>query len=201
MGWDAITGYLQTSQRVSVYAFLPSHYGYSDLPFEELAILRAQLLKILEDEGVDGIKRFSRRMRNERRIKPDKVLKLNKTVYGIPDAGQSFNMFMQSLHLKKCSIMTQISEIGSLHFYKIMQRDVQDANGGKESVSTEYLLAITWVDDVRYFETEEMVTNYEKTINENCRCIFEGVSKDFVSIQILHDVDAKILELRQEDYW
>jgi hypothetical protein len=28
-----------------------------------------------------------------------------------------------------------------------------------------------------------------------------GVSKDFVSINILHDVDAKILELQQEDYW
>jgi hypothetical protein len=29
-GWDATTGYLQTQQRVNVYAFLPSHSGYSD---------------------------------------------------------------------------------------------------------------------------------------------------------------------------
>ena len=199
MGWDATTGYLQTAQRVPVYAFLPSHYGYSDLSYEELATLRAQLLKILNAEGIEGIKKFSRRMRNERRVRPDKVLKLNKSVYGIPDAGQSFNMFMQSLHLKKCQ-MAQ-SEIDPCIFYKILQQDVDDGCGGLETRLVEYLLAITWVDDVRYFGTEKMVKEYEETINQNCKCTFEGVSKDFVSIQILHDVDAKILELRQEDYW
>jgi hypothetical protein len=187
MGWDATTGYLQTTQRVPVYAFLPSHYGYSDLPYEELATLRAQLIKILNAEGIEGIKKFSRRMRNERRV------------YGIPDAGQSFNMFMQSLHLKKC-MMAQ-SEIDPCIFYKILQQDVDDGCGGMETRLVEYLLAITWVDDVRYFGTEKMVKEYEETINQNCKCTFEGVSKDFVSIQIHHDVAAKTLELKQEDYW
>ena len=39
-GWDATTGYLQTAQRVPVYAYLPSHHGYSNLEYEELAKLR-----------------------------------------------------------------------------------------------------------------------------------------------------------------
>ncbi len=45
-GWDATTGYLQTKQRIKVYAYLPSHHGFSDMEFEELAVFRQQLLKI-----------------------------------------------------------------------------------------------------------------------------------------------------------
>jgi hypothetical protein len=46
-GWDATTGYLQTKQRVPVYAYLPSHWGYSNLEYEELAKLRAKLVEVL----------------------------------------------------------------------------------------------------------------------------------------------------------
>ena len=65
----------------------------------------------------------------------------------------------------------------------------------------EFLIAITWVDDVRYFGTPKLVKEYEKVISLNCKCTLEGISKEFVSIQINHQVDAKILELTQEDYW
>jgi hypothetical protein len=37
-GWDATIGYLQVEQRVPVYAYLPSHHGFSDLSFEALGI-------------------------------------------------------------------------------------------------------------------------------------------------------------------
>jgi hypothetical protein len=94
------TGYLQTEQRVPIYAYLPSHYGYSNLTFEELAQLRAKMIHLLKTEGIEGVKRFSGKMRKERRIRPKTVLKLNRSIYGVPDAGQSFAMFMQSLHLK-----------------------------------------------------------------------------------------------------
>jgi hypothetical protein len=129
-GWDATTGYLQTEQRVPVYAYLPSHYGYSDLEYEGLAELRDSLLKVLMKEGAEGIKLFSRRMRNERRVRPSTVLKLNKSVYGIPDAGQSFAMFMLSLHLKKCDMVQ--SEIDPCIFYKF-------ALSNDLTWSTEYL--------------------------------------------------------------
>jgi hypothetical protein len=58
-GWDATTGYLQTTQRVPVYAYLPSHHGYSNLEYEELAKLRMKLIEVLKNDGIKGIKEFS----------------------------------------------------------------------------------------------------------------------------------------------
>ena len=48
-GWDATVGYLQADLDVPVYAYLPSHHEHSELPMEELAILRQQLLKLVDD--------------------------------------------------------------------------------------------------------------------------------------------------------
>jgi hypothetical protein len=56
-GWDAKTGYLQTEQRIPIYAYLPSHHGYSSLSFEDLAQLRSQLIKLLLKDGLVGVKR------------------------------------------------------------------------------------------------------------------------------------------------
>jgi hypothetical protein len=58
----ATTSYLQTKQRIKIYAYLPSHYGQSDMEFEELAQFRKQLLKlkILKEKGMKGVKDFSR---------------------------------------------------------------------------------------------------------------------------------------------
>jgi hypothetical protein len=197
-GWDAKTGYLQTEQRIPIYAYLPSHHGYSSLEFEELAQLRAQLVKLLLKDGLAGIKKFSSNMRKERRIRPKTVLKLNRSIYGVPDAGQSFAMFMQSLHLKKCGMVQ--SEMDPCIYYQILQRDSK-VGEMMVPILEEFLIAITWVDDVRYFGTQELVKEYEKVISSNCKCTLEGISKEFVSIQINHQVDAKILELTQEDYW
>ena len=194
-GWDATTGYLQTKQRVPVYAYLPSHYGYSDLEYESLARFRAKLINILKTDGMQGIKAFSRKMRNERRMRPDTVLEIKRSVYGIPDAGQAFSMFMQSLHIKKCGMVQ--SDIDPCIYYKIME------NNNPESVNavTGFLLVITWVDDCRYFGTSELVEEYEATITNNCKCTMEGVSKEFVSIQLNQDINTHTFELTQEDYW
>jgi hypothetical protein len=64
-----------------------------------------------------------------------------------------------------------------------------------------YLVVITWVDDCRFFGTTDLVREYEDTISKNCKCTLEGLSKEFVSIQINHKVEEGILELTQEDYW
>jgi hypothetical protein len=196
-GWDAKTGYLQTVQRIPIYAYLPSHHGYSNLTYEKLAHLRMQLILTLNKEGLEDVKRFSRNMRKERRIRPKTVLKLNRSIYGVPDAGQSFAMFMQSLHMKRCGMVR--SELDPCIYYKIMQQDCGEA-GQEEPVLVEFL-AITWVDDVRYFGTQRLVDEYEATIKEHCKCTFEGESKEFVSIEIVHQVEEKILEQKQEEYW
>jgi len=42
---------------------------------------------------------------------------------------------------------------------------------------TGYLVAITWVDDCRYFGTDDLVEEYEKVLIENCKYTLEGVGK------------------------
>ncbi len=66
-GWDATTGYLQNKQRIKIYAYLPSHHGYSDMEFEELAEFRKQLLRIMKERGIKGVKESSRHQKKERR--------------------------------------------------------------------------------------------------------------------------------------
>ncbi len=51
------------------------------------------------------------------------------------------------------------------------------------------------------FGTTELVKEYEETITNNCKCTMEGVSKEFVSIQLNQDINAHTFELTQEDYW
>jgi hypothetical protein len=196
-GWDATTGYLQTVQRVPVYAYLPSHHGYSNLEYEELAKFRVQLLEVLKTDGIKGIKDFSKRLRNERRIRPANVLELKRSVYGIPDAGQSFSMYMQSLHLKHCGMVQ--SDLDPCVYYKIMTKEKDHLGNGGEI--TDFLIVITWVDDCRYFGTDEMVKEYEASIQKHCKCTMEGKSTEFVSIQIHHDLEKKTIELTQCDYW
>ena len=42
---------------------------------------------------------------------------------------------------------------------------------------TGYLVAITWVDECRYFGTDDLVEDYEKVLVENCKYTLEGVRK------------------------
>jgi hypothetical protein len=56
-------------------------------------------------------------------------------------------------------------------------------------------------DDCRYFGTLNLITEYESAITEHCKCTMEGVSKEFVSIQLNHNITDRTFELTQEDYW
>jgi hypothetical protein len=57
------------------------------LEYESLALFRSKLIDVLKVDGMLGIKAFSRKIRNERRLRPDTVLEIKRSVYGIPDAG------------------------------------------------------------------------------------------------------------------
>jgi hypothetical protein len=196
-GWDATTGYLQTKQRIKIYAYLPSHHGYSDMEFEDLAVFRKQLLNIKKNKGMKGVKDFSRQMKKDRRWKPETVLELKSSTYGIPDAGQAFAMFMQGLHIKKCGL-TQC-EVDPAIYFKIEEE--ADPGTHKELKVKNFLIAITWVDDVRYFGTEKFIKEYEEAVSRNCKCTMEGDSSEFVSIDIKQDLEQKTLELTQAKYW
>ena len=68
-GVDAITGYLQSAQRVPVYATKPSHAGYSDMPMEELAVLRKQLLGLIARDGLGAIRKLITEQKNSEKYK------------------------------------------------------------------------------------------------------------------------------------
>jgi hypothetical protein len=82
-------------------------------------------------------------------------------------------------------------------YYKIMENDDPESN----NAVTGFLLVITWVGDCRYFGTAELVEEYEKAITDNCKCTMEGVSKEFVSIQLDQDINNHTFVLTQQDYW
>jgi hypothetical protein len=133
----------------------------------------------LKADGIKGIKEFSKRLRQERRLRPSTVLELKRSVYGIPDAGQSFSMYMQSLHLKHCGMVQ--SDLDPCMYYKILQKGKDHlGNGGEVS---DFLIAITWVDDCRYFETDRMVKEYEESIQKHCKCTMEGKLTEFRRLQ------------------
>jgi hypothetical protein len=62
------------------------------------------LLQKVKEEGPESLKRMARDLKKERRDRPKRVLKLKKSIYGIPDAGQAFSMFVQGLHTKGCGL-------------------------------------------------------------------------------------------------
>jgi len=190
-GWDATTGYLQSKQRIPVYAYVPSHHHFSLLSFEELAVFRRKLLDLVANEGVEGLRRFSGKMKRESRQFPRVILLLKSSVYGIPDGGQAFAMLMQSVHIKKCG-MKQCEMDPSIY----VRIDYDDDDKVRD-----YIIAITWTDDVRYFGTDNAVKQYESTVQKEIKCKMEGVSKEFVSIEMNHDTAKGTMELTQRDYW
>ncbi len=52
-------------------------------------------------------------VRKDQRDKPAEVLRLDKSIYGIPDAGQSFSMYMVGLHLKHCGLSEDDGDLAS----------------------------------------------------------------------------------------
>ena len=213
-GWDATTGYLQADLEIAVYAYLPSHHEYSEMPMEELAVLRQQLLTLVEKEGPKGLKEFVALHRRNTRKNPDKALELRKSVYSIPSSGNSFAMLMKSTHTDKCGVHQ--TETDPSIYIKIVcdetgtGEDVEPNSKravecvGEEGTTkvhcvdgtvVEFLVIIVWTDDVRYFGTKKLRLQYEADIKKNLRVDFEGPSSSFVSCDFKQDFEAKTLEV------
>ena len=106
MDGDAICGYLQTKEQFDIYAYLPTHEGYSNLEYEDLGELRKTFLKIFEEQGMEGIKRFARNHKKQYRANPEKVYKCKKAIYRNLSAGAEFEKLMTSVHVQTVG-MTQ----------------------------------------------------------------------------------------------
>ena len=66
-------------------------------------------------------------------------------------------MFMQGLHIKKAEMVQ--CKVDPAIYVKVSY----SADGKVDG----FMVAITWVDDVRYLGTEELVQQYEATISAN----------------------------------
>jgi hypothetical protein len=100
-------------------------------------------------------------------------------------------MLMQSVHIKKCGLRQ--CEVDPSIYVKV--------GVGEDGTVTDYIICITWTDDVRYFGTDNYVNDYERVVQQEIKCKLEGVSKEFVSIEMFHDTAKGTMELTQVDYW
>ena len=191
-GWDAVCGYLQTKEQYDIYCYLPSHEGYSKLEYEEIAELRKAFLKILETEGMAGIKRFARNHRKQYRANPKQVYKCNSSIYGNLSAGAEFEKLMHHAHIQVCG-MTQTQPEPSM-FVKI-KVDENDIVIG-------YLIVIAFVDDVRMFGTDPELQEYKSKIASCMKVKFDELPvPEFVGIQTYQNLEKGLCELKMPNYW
>ena len=191
-GWDAVCGYLQVKEQYDIYSYLPSHYGYSDLEYEELGKLRQSFLKMVQDEGVEGLKRFARNQKRETRSNPTHVYKCEKAVYGGPGCGNAFEGLMHSVHTKTAGL-TQ-TQPGPSMYLKI-KVDGEDKVVG-------YLVVMFFVDDVRFFGTDAEIKQYKTDVVSRMKVTFENPSVcEFASIETYQDMKHGTSELKMPTYW
>ena len=191
-GWDAVCGYLQVKEQYDAYAYLPTHHGYSDLEYEELAKLRQSFLKIVEEQGEEGLRKFTKMHKRNGISNPRFVYKCNKAVYGGPGCGNAFEMLMHSVHTKTCGL-TQTQPEPSM-FVKIITDNDDKVIG--------YLVVMAFVDDVRFFGTEPEIEQYKRDVMSRMKVAFEDPPvTDFVSIETYQCLATGTTELKMPTYW
>jgi hypothetical protein len=190
-GLDAVTGFLQAKEQFNLYAFLPSHGKYSSLSFEDLAVIRVKLLKLIEKEGQQGLKKFAAAHKRESRVNPTTCYQLNSSIYGAPSANHEWEMLFQDAHVNKCGLT--LSEVEPSLFVK-MKVDEEDN-------VVEWMIATIWTDDVRYFGTEEMLDEYEKELQKHIKVKLLGMPGEFVGVDIIQDMERGLCEMKSAKYW
>jgi hypothetical protein len=191
-GWDAVAGYLQTTEQFDIFAFLPTHADYSNLEYEDIAKLRHSFLQIMKTDGIEGVKRFARNYRKQHRSNPSKVYKCNSSIYGNQSAGMEFEKLMNSVHIYTAK-MTQTQPEPSMYFK--IHVDSDDCVVG-------YLVVIAFVDDVRYFGTQPEVEKYKQDVLSRLKVKFEKPPvQEFVSIETYQSLDEGTCELKMPRYF
>ena len=190
--WDAVCGYLQCKEQYDIYAFLPSHHEYSSLEYEEIALLRQEFIKLVQSEGLEGLKKFAREHKRDGRKNPRKVYRCNSSIYGAPSAGHEFEMLMHSVHTKTCGL-TQTQPEPSLYCRLVVDN---------ENVVVGYLIVAIFVDDVRFFGTQPERERYMKQVMGKMKVTIEKPPvTEFVSIEIHQDLATRTCELKMPAYW
>ena len=202
-GLDVSTAYLTADQRIPLFCYKPSHADFSGLSIEELAVLRAKLLEIVKKDGVGALKRLQRKLNKTEEER--KVWQLVRAVYGVPDAGNAFAMRLQGVLRKDCGLVQ--CDVEPCIWFKVEyydQSELLDRDKGKEIVK-DWVLLCSWTDDLRYFGTDKMLSELEEAIVDpergNLKVTLQGEIEDFVALDIVHDIEAGTLEVKQPQYW
>jgi hypothetical protein len=190
-GCDAVTGFLQAREKFDLYAYLPSHGRYSSLSFEDLAILREQLLKLVDKEGEAGLKKFAAIHKKESRSNPKSCYRLNSSIYGAPSANHEWDLLFQGAHINECGLT--LSEIEPSLYVRV--------ETNKDDEVVEWMIAHIWTDDVRYFGTDDLLKRYEENLQKKIKVKFLGVPEEFVGTEFVQDLHRGLCELKAPKYW
>jgi hypothetical protein len=161
------------------------------MTFEELAVLRMNLLELVKKEGVIGLKKFAAAHKRESRINPKTCYRLNSSIYGAPSANHEWDMLFQSAHVNGCGMT--ISDVEPSMYVRI-EVDEND-------VVKEWMIANIWTDDVRYFGTDGMIAKYEENIQKSVKVKLLGSPGEFVGTDFVQDLELGLCELRAPKYW
>jgi hypothetical protein len=100
-------------------------------------------------------------------------------------------MLFQGAHVNKCGLT--LSEVEPSLYVKMNTND-------KDEV-VEWMIAVIWTDDVRYFGTKMMLDEYEKELEKHIKVKFLGVPGEFVGVDIKQDLERGLLEMKSPKYW
>ena len=192
---DVKCAYLQGKQRIPIYAFLPSYIDIIDLSWEELMVIRKDLLKLVENEGASALKNLGRKKRRQ----ASRVLRLMSSVYGSPDAGNEWGLLLTHIFTVKMGLQRS-SVDGCLYF--LSRGQLVEPEGRGDSVwKSEYLVVMTWTDDIPYFGTPELEVWFKSECDKHLPMVWKDVCDDFISIEVKQDLERGTCELTQEKYW
>lgn len=194
-GADVRCAYLQGRQRIPIYAFMPVYFSLSDMSWEALGELRKKLLRLVETKGKAGIKQLAK----QKRRSSNQVIELLASVYGTPDAGNAWGLLLIDILTKRMGFKR--SQVDGCLYFKTNKVYHQAANDVDSVWVTEYIVVLTWTDDMPYFGTKDMVEWYKAELPKHCPIEWTEVCRDFIGIEVHQDLVRGVTELTQSKYW
>ena len=149
--------------------------------------IRSTLRKLVAKNGSKVVKDFAR----DQQGKSKYLWKLNKSVYGVPDAGNEWSLERDDKLVGKLgftrSVVDQclywktghISENGQ--YYPRSQRETVWV-----SKEIEVIVLLSWVDDLPTFATDRMYRWYKQSMSAILPMEFFDPLVEFVSIEVTH---------------
>jgi hypothetical protein len=193
---DVKQAYLQGTQQIVIYAFLPSYIDLAEMTDEQLLPIRHALLEMLGRKGRRAIKQLARSKRRQ----SSRVLRILRSIYGDPSAGHVWSVLLIYKLTSKLGF-TRSRVDGCVYFKTRGKRVKRERGGGESAWFTEYVVLVTWTDDLPYFGTSAMKKEFEMDIARELPVTFSPVCRDFVGIEVEQFVDRGVTFLTQKRYW